>query len=191
MYKAELMRHTNFEMFRVKKKVSQSFQRLVRFSLWVSWEELFTSIFRFILSKVHVNKKHKLLRCSQFNCSIITQIVCPKRYTSIPWNPTVYHHFIHQSGSLYLSDKFGEMQKDSKRLQILFRFYQFFHKFQEALTLLSLSLSVFQIFQILSELLFSEAQQFSPQGFHLLPRRSKKRSEKRAKNRQNLIVCQR
>ena len=91
-------------------------------------------------------KGTKLLRCSQFNCSIITQIVCPKRYTSIPWNPTVYHHFIHQSGSLYLSDKFGEMQKDSKRLQILFRFYQFFHKFQEALTLLSLSLSVFPDF---------------------------------------------
>lgn len=40
---------------------------------------------------------------------------CPKRYTSIPWNPTVYHHFLHQSGSLYLPDKFGEVQKNIQK----------------------------------------------------------------------------
>ena len=93
-------------------------------------------------------KIHKLLRCSQFNCSIITQIVCPKRYTSIPWNPTVYHHFIHQSGSLYLSDKFGEVQKDSKRLQFLSVFSQIPRDSDS-----SLSLSLYQ---------FSRFFKFSP-----------------------------
>jgi len=123
MYKAELMRHTNFEMFRVKKKVSQSFERLVRFSLWVSWEELFTSIFRFILSKVHVNKNSQTVE--------VFTIQLFNNYTN-RLSKTVYQHTLKSYGlssfypSKWQSIFVGQIWRSAKRFKKITVFISFF-----------------------------------------------------------------